>query len=45
MLNDVGVIGLKITVLPRKNISKFFDEGTILENLGRRQVSGQIYVL
>ena len=45
MLNDVGVIGLKIIVFPSKNISKLFHQGVILGTLGRRQVSGQIYVL
>jgi len=40
MLNDVGVIGLKLTILPRKNISKLFHQGVILGTLGRRQVSG-----
>jgi len=44
MLNDVCVIGFKITVFPSKNINKLLHEGAILGILGRRQLSGQIYV-
>lgn len=45
MMNGVGVIGPNITVFPSKTICKLFHQGAIFKTLGRRQVSGQIYVL
>ena len=44
MLYDVCVISFKIVVFPGKNISELLHEGEILGILGRRQMSGQIYI-
>ena len=43
MLDDIGVIGFQVTVLPGKDISKFFYHATKFGPLISSQLSGQIY--
>ena len=43
MLDDIGVIGFQVTVIPWKYISKFFNQATKFVPLINIQFSGQIY--
>ena len=43
VLDDIGVIGFQVTILPRKNISKFFYQAVKFGLLISSQLSGQIY--
>ena len=45
MLDDIGVIIFQVTVLPVKDISKFFYQATKFGPLISSQLSGQIYQL
>ena len=43
MLDNIGVIGFQVTVLPGKDISKFFSQAAKFGTLINIQLSGQIY--
>ena len=43
MLDDIGVIGFQVTILPGKDISKLFYQATKFGPLIRSQLSGHIY--
>ena len=43
MLDDISVIGFQVTILPGKDISKFFYQDAKFGPLISSQLSGQIY--
>ena len=45
MLDDISVIGFQVTVLPGKDINKFFYQAAKFGPLINSQLSGQIYKL